>query len=211
MWEAIALAVVTTIGTLVTIYFKHKLNRSELEQQRLISEMRFQEAGLSFEDYLYSFQSIDADIRTLFNETCFDRFLLLRAWNGFDNPKFTTAFFQIREDGQHPVSYVHFELDEDYIERLHYIKRHGFMLLKTENLPDSSIKRIYEMEGVKYSVWFYVSRKALLKPDGRETGSASVTYCSCATHLDQEPSEADIMKIRLIVDRIKVLANEKDS
>lgn len=199
MATEVLVAIITGLFGIIGLGIR-QLMISSNENDQMENEIRFQSAALSFEDFLSEWSDVNEDIKRLFRETPIDRFLMLRAWNGSYDPRWTTAFFQIREGAQDPFSYVHFELDEDYVDRIGQIKSRGFIHFKTEEIPGSAIKRVYELEGVKASAWFFISKKSL-----EESKSSALTYCSFATHNDEQLTESEITRCQLIVDRIKSL------
>ena len=203
--SAILIAAFSAVSAItIAIVSYMKVCKSLQAEELMRREMDFQEASLTWEDYLHEWGDIDRELKDLFASTSLDRFLLLRAWNGLEDPKWTTALLQVREQDQHAYSYVHFELDSDYVARLNMIKSRGYICFKTEHLPDSAIKRVYALEGVTSSSWHFISRKRLA---GSE--SASITYCSFATHGDGEIDENTLTRCRLLVDKIRALNTGK--
>ena len=134
------------------------------------------------------------------SETVLDRFLILRAWNGVIDPRFTTAVLQIRQGSQSPVSYVHVELDDDYVDRLMRIKARGHEYFVVDKESDSLIKRIYQFEGVKAALWVYLESK-------EHDGSVRMSYCSFATHDDRGFTECEITRMVLLFGQLKGVVN----
>ena len=176
------------------------LRRAKHDVDKVTSEMGFQRAALSFEEFLLDWNEVNHDIQELFSKTSISRFVLLRAWNGLGEPRWTTAFFQMRETDQEPISYVHFELDDDYVSRLSLMKSRGVIHFTASQMPPSAIKSVYELEGIKSSAWFFLDRKEL-----KGTESQSITYCSFASTTAEEISANEITRCRLIVDKMKGL------
>ena len=50
-------------------------------------------------DFDQFWAGIENDLKSLLDETCIDRFLVLRAFNGQEKPKWTNAIFQMRSVG----------------------------------------------------------------------------------------------------------------
>lgn len=161
-------------------------------------EMKFQRAALSFSSYLEEWSVIEAEARRILEETVVDRFMILRAWNGTHDPRWTTAVYQMRLAGQEPVQYVHFELDEDYQTRLREISARNYIHFMVNDIPDSNIRRIYEAEGVTNSAWFLIDEQ---KPEG--TDAKAITYCSFATHKDEPMPEEVLTRCQVLVGRLK--------
>lgn len=190
----LAAVIVAAIG-----FFKVRELNQENEMVR--RELNFQQTEFGFEDLLHEWGSVHHELERLMEQTEIDRFLMMRAWNGEGDPQWTTAFFQMREAEQQSYSYIHFELDSDYIHRLHDLKVDGMHLIRTAELPESNIKRIYELEGVTSSAWFLIGRDKL-----KDSNSAAITYCSFATHSVEHPiSPTTITRCRLIVSRLRSL------
>lgn len=195
-------AMVTALGAvvvaLISVWSKFQADRRK-EQAEL--EMAFTKAALDFGQFVEEWGETHDELRKLLEETSVDRFLILRAWNGRFNPRWTTAVFQMRQGKQLPVSYVHIELDADYVSRLHEISARLTSYWLVDQMPDSEIKRIYQNEGVTAAMW------ALLDRRKGPQNSQAVTYCSFATHDPGGISENDLTRCRILVGRIKGLAN----
>jgi len=187
--------VTAVMGTAGAYYYKRRGDQAELE-------MRFQRAALSFPDFVEEWEEIHRDMLCLMDETCIDRFLILRAWNGYLEPRWTTAMFQMRTEGHSPVAYVHFELDRDYVERLREITQGSHAYLVTNDLPHSSaLRSVYDQEGVTAA---FIAQ--LITLDGPIKGTKAQTYCSFATH---SPDGIDVntqTRCRILVSRMKGLA-----
>lgn len=184
-----------------------KIYTLSTENKKAIRELTFQEAALSFEDFIVEWDAIHRDLTDLFATTNINRFLILRAWNGYSDPKWTTAFFQMRDGDYKPISYVHFDLDQDYIDRLNLIINRGYSVFTTDSMPDSKVKLVYTMEGIKHTVWFFIAKKFLDK----DKDVAAITYCSFATQNDVELTDNEIAKCMLIVNRLRGITVADDS
>lgn len=180
-------------------------NLAEQERHQAESEMRFQRAALEFPDFIEEWSHISEDVVRLIEETCIDRFIILRAWNGHLEPRWTTAVYQIREVGQKPVSYVHFELDIDYVQRLREISITNSMMFNVDDIPDSAIKEVYRAEGVKSAIWAHLH--SATTPEG----ASSHTYCSFATHNEGGIDEATQTMCKIITGRLKGIALSFDN
>jgi|DEB0MinimDraft_6_1074348.scaffolds.fasta_scaffold00348_4 hypothetical protein len=201
MEKDVLVAIFGFLGVLSTAWFGYLANKNRKLRTQAESEMRFQQAALSFTDFIEEWGEIHAELKALVSDTCIDRFMILRAWNGSRNPRWMTAVYQYRQGSQDPVSYIHFELDDDYVSRLNHIVARGSMLFSTNGLPPSVIKDVYEAEGVKHSAWFYIASQHLDKnPDCR-----AITYCSFATHHSESISPSVLIRCRILVGRMKGL------
>lgn len=178
--------------------------RVQLERKRLNQaehEVRFQRAALGFPEFVEEWGEIGAELIKLMEETTIDRFMVLRAWNGHLEPRWTTAVYQLRAAGQAPVAYIHFELDQDYISRVQKIVQEGPQLMVTAKLPHSEIKRVYKAEGVTASMWAHLD--TFQSSDGV---SKALAYCSFGTHSHELIDDATQTRCRILVGRLKGLA-----
>ena len=178
------------IGYLRIRLEKAKTNRAE-------HEMSFTRAALDFGQFIHDWGSTHDEIVDLLNKTSVDRFMVLRAWNGISTPKWTTAVLQIRSGGQEPISYVHFELDNDYVGRLNDIRFSQTAYYDTASMAESAIKKVYEAEGVTGSLWAMIERRSGTR------GAEAVTYCSFATHEEGGLTESDQTRCRIVAGRLK--------
>ena len=198
----IIVALLGLIGVIVTACIgRQRSNRQKKVIELAKRELGYRADALSFHDLFSDWNDIHHELTALVEDTNIDRFLLFLAWNGELAPLWTTNIFQFRQGIQTPVSYVNFELDEDYVDRLRNTIRRGTTRLKTADLPPSAIKDVYDAEGVKDSVWFHVESSTL---EGSK--SKAITYCSFATHGDTPLTRAEITRCRLIVGRLKGMA-----
>lgn len=202
----IIIAIIGLIGVVSTAYFGRTVNKkSEARANQAEREMKFQRAALDFGTFLSEWSDTHKDIEKLLSETEIDRFIILRAWNGHLEPRWTTAVFQMRLGNQEPVSYVHFELDTDYVNRLRNLTINGISHFKVDEIADSAIKRVYEAEGVNSSVWCHLISEST--PEG-----ASVhTYCSFGTKEYDTISKETITKCRILAGRLKGVASAFNS
>jgi len=202
----VVIALIGLAGVIATAsvgIFKIAVERHKLMQAE--QEIRFQRSALSFPEFVEEWDEIGRELIGLINETEIDRFMILRAWNGYLEPRWTTAVYQLRSAGQAPVAYVHFELDEDYIHRVKQIAKGGPISMVTAELPDSEIKKVYIAEGVTASMWAHLD--TFETTDGR---SRAVAYCSFATHLDSLLTDKTMTRCRVLVGRLKGLARSFD-
>lgn len=150
--------------------------------------------------FLHHWDMFYWELKRLMDATNLDRFLVLRAWNGVDDPSHTTAVLQIRQGTQEPIPYVNVELDSDYADRLARLKRTGHELVIVDELPDSLIKRIYQSEGVVASLWVFISAEPVLD-------KSRITYCSLATHQEGGFSDIEVTRMLILIDQLKGTTN----
>lgn len=198
----VIVALIGLAGTLATAYLGHKkLKNSKHKLNQAESELKFQQKALDFGAFMEEWSGTHDDIVSLLENTCIDRFLMFRAWNGRLAPRWTTAVFQMRLGNQEPVSYVHFELDTDYVSRLKEISIRNVIAFAVEDIPDCAIKRVYEAEGVKHAVWVHITSEEVPNSD-----TVTHTYCSFATHDDEPIDQNLITRCQILGGRLKGIA-----
>lgn len=205
--SGIVVALCSLAGLVVTSLVAFAKIRDERHRRRQAEqEMRFQRAALGFPEFVEEWGEIVKDIISLMRETSVDRFLILRAWNGHLEPRWTTAIYQMREADQEPYTYVHFELDVDYVGRLREISLRNTMYFEVDDMPDGFLKDVYKAEGVTASMLCHL---ATHQPAG--TDSVAHTYCSFATHSKGALDEKEITRCRVLASRMKGLAEAFDN
>jgi len=194
--------VITGIFALAAILLKEhkarKKSQNELEQAK--AELSFSRTAMDFGAFMEEWEETYEEMNNLMATTNVDRILISRAWNGKADPKWTTAVFQMRQGKQEPISYVHFELDEDYVNRLREITIRNTSYWVVDEMPESYLKDIYDTEGVKATMWAILDEK-----DG-SNGSKAITYCSFATHNAELMDTPTITKCKIVVGRLKGIA-----
>jgi hypothetical protein len=201
---SLVLAVITASGGWLAAYYNYQAQlshqRAEIEVAAL--EMGKVQKNLSFGEYLADWDETELMIADLIDSTNISRFLLMKAWNGSVDPKWSTATFQIRESNQKVFNYVHVDLDADYVNRLREIMINEYAVLYTDNLPNSLIKSIYMNENVGSALWAMIGQRE--EPGGHVVH----TYVSFATQNGDILDENTITQARLVVSRIKANAAE---
>lgn len=162
-------------------------------------EIEFQKETFDLSDFLADWNQFYWELQKIMHETNLDRFLILRAWNGKADPRYTTAVLQLRQGTQEPVSYIHVQLDEDYTNRLLQVKARGHIYFKVDDLDKCLIRDIYKAEGVVASLWVYLETK-------EEGEHARMTYCSFATHNENGFTDYEITKMVLLFGQLKGIA-----
>lgn len=192
--SSLALVIVALVNSRKVKNTNHKLHQAE-------SELKLQQKALDFGAFIEEWAGTHKDILHLLENSCIDRFLIFRAWNGMLAPRWTTAVFQVRLGEQEPVSYVHFELDTDYVSRLKEVSIMNVMAFEVEALPDCAIKRVYEAEGVKHAIWCHISSEEISGSD-----TVAHTYCSFATHDPEQIEQTLITRCSILAGRLKGIA-----
>lgn len=203
--QGIIIAGITALGAIaaaaVTGFMRIRELKLRLEQAN--HEITFQRDALDVTAFIGDWDGLMAELRALMADTNIDRFLILRAWNGHLEPRWTSAIFQLHEQDKQLLSYIHVELDRDYIDRLRQITTAGPVVFTTETASETSLIRgIYETEGVQEAMWAHVES---LSVPGATT--KAVTYCSFAT---SKPGGLDAVartRANLVVGRLKGLAH----
>lgn len=202
MHTEIWVALIGLLGVLTTAFVGYlKSQRERHSRIQAESEMKFQSAALGFAEFMGEWHEISLELEGLMEDTAIDRFLILRAWNGINDPKWTTAVFQFRRGRQEVVSYVHFELDTDYVEKLRAVSSRQMVQWEVAKMEPSAIRSVYEAEGVKHAVWAHLSTDQLEGTDAR-----AITYCSFASHAEEPLNTHDVTRCRIIVGRLKGIA-----
>ena len=201
MSTEIAVALITTLGGIVAGLIGLYKVRQTTHSYQAETNSKLQQKALDFGAFMEEWSGTHDEILHLLENTCIDRFLIFRAWNGRLAPRWTTAVFQLRLGKQDPISYVHFELDVDYVSRLKEISIRNVVAFDVEDLQDCAIKRIYEAEGVKSAVWVHITSEAV---EGTDT--VAHTYCSFATHSDEGIEQNLVTKCQILGGRLKGIA-----
>lgn len=202
MSPEIIVAVIGLFGVLITTFFSiAKTRKNNLRGSQLEKELDLQRGALSFSGFLTNWGVVYTEIDKLLHTTEIDRFLILRAWNGTLTPKWTTAVYQMRRGSQEPVSYVHFELDSDYVDKLRSVMMNGSIYFNVNEIEDSYTKQIYNMENIKSSMWSLISEEQV------DVSSKAITYCSFAS-VKGPISKATQMKCKLIANRLEEVASK---
>lgn len=198
MFELIA-AIVTGVSVVLAALLGYLASSRKTKRQNesLKHELKLQARIFDFSTFVHEWDSIMQDVQELMQKTEIDRFLILRAWNGYNTPKYTTAVVQIRQGKQEPIQYVHFELDEDYVERLKLIVNSGYATFKVNEMPPSFIKSVYETEEIKTSFWAYLARLRI------DSEHQAITYCSFSSRSANELSPDTITRCRILIGRLK--------
>lgn len=209
----VVLAGMGMVGILATAYAgvaRARVSQLAIEQKDrelevAKKELTFQSHALSFGAFLADWQGTSSAMKQLLDDTEIDSIMIFRAWNGKLTPQWTTAVFQMREVGQEPVQYVHFELDDDYVDRVRKIVLSGIITFSVANQPDSFIKDVYNAEGVKSSCWAHINSQSV--PD---SDAVSISYASFSSCTASELAPETVTKCRMLAGRLKGLAHNFD-
>jgi hypothetical protein len=199
----IIVALIGLIGVLSAAILgaKYRSGKGQLNQAQ--RELDFQHVALGFSEFVAEWAEVSADVKRLMDTTIIDRFIIFRAWNGSQSPRWTTAIYQQRADNQDVVTYIHVDLDEDYQERIRRMVAHKGLHFVVREIPDSIIKSVYMSEGVTSSYWAH-----LHSFDLEDSTSRAVVYCSFATHSHKELDDSTMTKCLLIASRLRGIVQD---
>lgn len=199
----VALVISATVGGVFAYLASRSRQVREAEEEVEIveRELSFKRDALGLPEFIDEWESIKESVLNLIETTSVDRWLMLRAWNGKHDPRWTTAVYQIRAKNQVPVPYISYEMDYDYKERLLDVMSQRKQYIDVAGLPECDLKNIYQNEGVHKSYWTHVCNLKLHDSDSR-----AVIYCSFATHEDVDITEGEKFKCDLLISRLRGLA-----
>jgi hypothetical protein len=209
----IIVAGISLVGILAGAYVSNRKialaraqeERATREAELAHKEMQFQSHALSFSAFLTDWDSTHQEIVNLLEQTEIDRVLIFRAWNGSLDPRWTTAVYQARQEGQMPMQYVHVGLDQDYVERLRRTVNDGILVFTVADIDDSLIRSVYENEGVKSSCWAFINSQKI-----QGTESVSLSYVSFSSHTHDVLESTTVTRCQLLTGRLKGLAANFD-
>jgi len=203
-WTTITTATLGATATITAAFFGYLASRRQKQRASVAldeaktakEEIELARVQLDFGLFAGAWDQTVRDIQELMEETNVDRFLLLRALNGKDDPRYTNAVLQIRERGQHVIQYLGVVLDIDYVGRLKEVESNGSAYYVVSDMPPCVIRSIYEAEGVKAAEWCFIHR------ENYDDSRAVITYCSFATHSTEGFDDATRALCKLRADRI---------
>lgn len=210
---AVWIAVISLVGIFISSYFTYRGNRdiadknSEINRLTVLQsntevnlrmakqEIDLDSYALSFSTFMESWNEIAAGLNEIFKNTKTTRFLVLRAWNGSEAPRYTTAVIQYRQGQVEHSDYIHFELDEDYVGKLLNTRRRKMWKVDTSKEGDTAIGCLYrsEIPPVKHANWYFIHDERI------DDKRVIITYCSFGTSEDEPFTEREEIKHRLLV------------
>ena len=200
---AFATIVVSIVGGLFAFIASRSRQVREGKEKvdQVERELQFKRDALGLAEFVEEWENLRAEVLRLIDETCIDRFILFRAWNGKYSPRWTTGIYQIRSSDQTVTPYISYEMDSDYQGRLIATMRNKSHFIDVGEIVESDVKAIYDAEGVKQSFWCHIINLALSGSDSR-----AIVYCSFATHSDEDIGGALRLRCSLLSSRFKGLA-----
>ena len=184
-------------GTIITASFAWLATRKP-KTPFAVEESDFQ-IRFALEDLV----EIREDVNQIFKGTKTDRFLIIKAENGKQSPKWATAIYE-----QHkgvPVIlatevYKKVRIDDDYREMIDDAENNGVHIMHTEAMHKSSrLRAIYESENVSHSNCYFICRYPLKTDPDKWV----VLFCTLATEdaLPFTPHEETALE--LFADRLR--------
>lgn len=200
MTSVVALAgiVITTFGAVTVARMKKRQAVIEKENRQYKTEIRYRSDVLSLKMEAADWNRLQNAVQRLLERTPIDRFLILNAYNGENDPKWTTTIHKIVSGQFRVVDYFNFEIDGHYVDVLHKVRSGEEVLLDAAHLGDSILKRVYQSEGVKQSLWFMIREKRM-----SDSKTVSISYCSFSTHGDEKIDADTILDCRRIVGMLR--------
>lgn len=192
---AVTAEVVAGLFAIITTILGLAWGRQKMELSTVSAELDSKRQSLALRVDLGKWDKVETQMDKLVKGGCIDRILVLRCWNGWRDPSYTTAVYQWRAEGQESVHYISVPLDDGYISRINSMNDDGSHTIDVQAhqdiIPHELIIRIYMSEEVKHAIWFPVASHELNLP--RYLGwlrwfgikIKAHTYASFATHEDE--------------------------
>lgn len=195
----IGIALISGIFALASIVLRSRRKIEELKTENTVqaNELSFRTESLALKVNVADWSLITNSLTSLMADTCIDRFFILNAFNGYHDPRWTTAIYQVMQGDDKIESYVHFGIDSDYVSRLKEIRMHGYIKLSVKEIPNSILRSVYHTEGVLSSGWFFITEKVNLN------GSVGITYCSFSSHTCDVISDEVMERCAILVNQIR--------
>jgi len=191
----IIIAIISTLGVLIPSFISLNKKNKKLEQDKKVMQQAIHNSEALIQD-LTIFNSLKSVVDKIFKNTKADRFLVLVAFNGKTDMTFTSVLYE-QHKGSNPMlssfgavdKYANFEFDTEYKDMLKRAEKEGKIVIITEELPACDLKNIYQSEGVKGALIFFLKRM-FLNPE-----KDKILYTSVASHAGNfNPSEIVIIK-----------------
>jgi len=160
------------LGIILKIRGESKIASLELLTKSQGDEIEFRSESLALKVDMTAWSDITNELNDLFRTSSIDRFLILNAFNGYHDPRWTTAVYQVKATNDKITSYVHFGIDQHYVGLLKLVREAGYTRVNASTLPTSIIRSVYLTEGVLGSLWIFLNSKQ------NTNGSVALTYCS---------------------------------
>ena len=184
------------IAAIVPLWIKERFDRRRM---RFTIEASDFEIRFALEDLV----EIREDVRHVFASTKADRFLILKAENGKQSPKWATAIYEQHKGVPVVLAtevYKKIRIDDIYREMIDVAESEGVMMMHTGEMPRTSrLKAIYESEGVQHSNCYFLCRYPL-KSDSEKW---VVMYCTLATENEVPFTPHEETALELFADRLR--------
>lgn len=196
------LGIIITAITSILVALITNLHNLRKANKRLEMQVKDRSMGLVVD--LKTLNKLKYLVDEIFRRTKADRFLILAATNGKEDMRITSAIYeQHKKTDKIMLSigavsrYVEFEFDSKYRKLLKDAENVGPRVLDVDNLEPCDIKSIYQNEGVKHSIWHFLSRKPI------DENNQRVFYTSVATHYPEPFTPQEQVTIKSYVGHIK--------
>jgi len=173
--------------------------KDRLDKRKLVIEASDFEIRFALEDLV----EIREDVRHIFTSTKADRFLILKAENGKQSPKWATAIYEQHKGVPVVLAtevYKKIRIDDIYREMIDIAETEGVTIMHTGEMPKTSrLKAIYESEGVQHSNCYFLCRYPLKSDSAKWV----VMYCTLATENEVPFTPHEETALDLFVDRLR--------
>lgn len=191
IWQSLIALIGVMYAATIAAIFKNRQPPPQAEEKTFLSRHDFitqlKNTTVCIRDWI----TVEREVRKLITETSIDRFLLLVAINGDRNMTHATVIWERRQPPwELDYHYEDVRIDQDYNDRLDYIRRNMFLKFRTDEAQNTMIGGFYETEKVQESIWAMVAKKK--NPDTAQDG---YLYFSAATHSDDGIDEDAVRRV----------------
>lgn len=195
--------------------WEEKLKEKEYEIKDKDRTLKDYELKISFFDRIMDFKYINKikdSVNRIFSETEANRFLILIAINGSEDPNIVSVIFEQHKDAKvkyfASARYRNVSIDQPYKNIIKRIKSLPYVVFRTEDEASCLLKDFYELEGVKESVIKFLAKKPI------NTKDDFIIFSSTATSGDKGFSKKELTYINTeyessIIPNVKKVLNEE--
>jgi len=209
--KALTPIIVCIIGLAIPIYKLYTENKKLKSSNVFLSE-KIEDLTISLQLELQTFNGIKDIAENILHNTRADRFLILTATNGTKDMRFATAVYEHHKTNPKVIlslgatgKYIKFEFDSCYKKMLKDAELYGSVDLVVDEMEDCDLKYIYDNEEVKHSKVNFLFRGKIDDKNDR------LFYSSIATHDKKKFSKKEDSIIKMNIDKLKYLLNEKNN
>jgi len=209
--KALTPIIVCIIGLSIPFYKLYTENKKLKSSNSALSD-KIEDLTISLQMDLQTFNDIKDIAENILHNTKADRFLILTATNGTRDMRFATAVYEHHKTNPKVTlslgatgKYVKFEFDSCYKKMLKDAELYGSVDLKVSEMEDCDLKDIYDTENIAYSKVNFLFRGKIDEKNDR------LFYSSIATHENKNFTRKENAIIKMNVDKLKFLLNEKNN